>query len=90
MVDTKNFNYRKSYETCGVLFSINILVSNLTRAFGGYWDRAFAGLRRERRGFLVAFDGRTSSYRKRQCYTINGRPLISAHTNAENTKLGHY
>ena len=32
-----------------------------TRAFGTRWCRAFAEPRRKRKGFLVAFDNRTSS-----------------------------
>ena len=58
--------------------------------YGSFRCRAFAGPRRERKGFLVAFDGRTSSYRTRRNYTINSIVLISAHTNAQNTKLKHY
>ena len=49
------------------------IIANIpvTRAFGARWCRAFAVPRRERKGFLVAINGRTSSYRTRRYFNIN-------------------
>ena len=50
---------------------------------------ALAGLelsldpRRERKGFLVAFGGRTSSYRTRRFYTINSKTHFRSHKHSK-------
>ena len=50
-----------------------------TRAFGARWCRAFAGPRREWKGFLVPYDGRTSSYLTRRFCTINSSICCQSH-----------
>ena len=44
---------------------------------------------KEKKGFLVLFDVRSRSYTTRRCCTINTSARFP-HTNAQNTKLGHY
>ena len=43
------------------------------------WFKVFAGPRRERKGFLVAFDIRSRSYSTRRCCTINSSARFRPH-----------
>ena len=50
-----------------------------SRASRARWFRAFAGPRRERKGFLVAFDVRSRFYSKRRGFTINSTACCRSH-----------
>ena len=50
-----------------------------SRASRARWFWAFAEPRRERKGFLVAFDVRSRSYSTRRCCTINSSARCRSH-----------
>ena len=52
---------------------------NNPRASRARWFRAFAGPRRERKGFLVAFNIRSRSYSTRRSCTINSSACCRSH-----------
>ena len=60
-----------------MLVRLKILINSRASRVRRCW--AFAGPWGERKGFLVAFNGRTSSYRTWRCYTINSSAHFRLH-----------